>query len=64
MSKNKRSTTLRTLPKAAQKLWKRISSIDTWNCEYVYEHGARAIWDAAIRHERKRVAKLAAKVQP
>jgi hypothetical protein len=49
------SVKLKKLPASAQKLWKRVSSIDTWNCAFVYEHGARQIWDAAIRHERKRV---------
>lgn len=57
--------TLYKLPKHAQKFWKRVSSTDTWGCDYVYEHGARLIWNAAIRHERRRVAKLAAsKVRP
>lgn len=49
---------LRTMPKAANRVWNKHFSNDTWNCEYVYEHGARAIWDAAIRYERKRLAKL------
>jgi hypothetical protein len=44
---------LRNLPACAQELWARVSSTDTWGCKYVYEHGARKIWDAAIRHERK-----------
>lgn len=48
----------RTLPKAAQPLWKRVSSEDTWGCEYVYEYGARRIWDAAIRYEHKRLSLL------
>lgn len=50
------SAKLSRLPKAAQKLWKRVSSEDTWGVPYVYETGARAVWNAAIRHERKRSA--------
>jgi hypothetical protein len=38
--------------------WTRINGglRDSWGVEYVYERGARRIWNAAIRYERKRRA--------
>jgi hypothetical protein len=39
---------------AFRKAWKRAhgGQRDTWNVEYVYEHGARMLWRAALRFAR------------
>jgi hypothetical protein len=45
---------LREFPANMKAYWLRVSSRDTWGCEYVYEDGAVGIYRLGKRHEKQK----------
>lgn len=42
--------------KEFRKAFERVAMRDDWGCLYTYDFSAWKIWQAAIRHERKRLS--------